>query len=84
MLLALKGNREVRISEDEKESYLVNGYDLFEKTEDGKVKPLVKPSKKSKEQIELEKENAELKLKLAEFEAEELNEEPKKPSGKGK
>jgi len=85
MLLAVKGNREIKIEADDKERYLNDGYSLFEKGEDGKVKNLAKPEKKSKELIALEKENADLKLRLAELEEEEVPEEPKKPTpGKGK
>ena len=86
MLLAVKGNREVKIETDDKERYLENGYSLFEKGEGGKVISLAKPEKKSKELIALEKENADLKLRLAELEEGEVLEEPKKAptTGKGK
>lgn len=80
MILAVKGNREEKISTDEKERYLENGYSLFEKSEDGKIVSLAKPEKKSKEMIALEKENAVLKLRVAELEEEEVPEEPKKPT----
>lgn len=87
MLLAVKGNREIKIEADEKEKYLGNGYSLFEKGEDNKVKSLAKPEKKSKELTALEKENAALKLRVAELE-EEDDKEPedstKPPTGKSK
>lgn len=86
MILAVKGNREFKIEADDKEKYLDAGYSLFEKGEDGKVKSLAKPEKKSKEMINLEKENAELKKKLAELEEDEDSEEGKETTkgGKGK
>lgn len=80
MLLAVKGNREIKIEADDKERYLNSGYSLFEKAEGGKVVSLAKPEKKSKEMIALEKENAVLKLRVAELEEEEVPEEPKKPT----
>lgn len=83
MILAVKGNREEKISTDEKEKYLENGYSLFEKSEDGKLTSLAKPEKKSKEMIALEKENAVLKLRLAELEEEEVEEQvEEKPTTK--
>lgn len=85
MILAVKGNREVKIDADDKGRYLDNGYSLFEKSEDGKVKSLVKPEKKPKEMISLEKENAELKKRLAAFEEDEAAEvEEKTTKGKAK
>lgn len=85
MLLAIKGNREVRISPDDKEKYLDAGHSLFEKGEDGEIKQLVKPVKKTKELIALEKENADLKKRLAELEEAEDPGEPEKPTrGRGK
>lgn len=84
MILAVKGNREERINADDKEKYLENGYSLYEKSE-GKVTLIEKPEKKSKEMITLEKENAELKKRLAELEKVEAPEEEEKTTkGKGK
>lgn len=84
MILAVKGNREIKIDADEKEKYLDNGYSLFEKS-GGKVTLLDKPKKKSKEMISLEKENAELKKRLAAFEEDEAPEaEEKTTRGKAK
>ena len=84
MLLATKGNREVKISLDDKEKYLDAGYSLFEKSE-GKLTSLTPPVKKPKEMISLEKENAELKKRLAEIEKDEAPEaEDKTTRGKAK
>ena len=85
MILAVKGNREIKIEADEKEKYLNNGYSLFEKS-NGKVTLLDKPEKKTKEMISLEKENAELKKRIAELEEDEAPEEEKQTTktGKGK
>ena len=84
MILAVKGNREIRIDADEKEKYLETGYSLFEKSE-GKLTSLTPPVKKTKEMISLEKENAELKKRLAAFEEDEAPEEEKQTTrGKGK
>ncbi|MBO1264367.1 hypothetical protein J3A84_04840 [Proteiniclasticum sp. SCR006] len=84
MILAVKGNREIKIDVDEKEKYLDNGYSLFEKSE-GKLTSLTPPVKKTKEMISLEKENAELKKRLAAFEKDEAPEEEKQTTrGKGK
>lgn len=87
MLLATKGNREVKISTDDKEKYLDAGYSLFEKGEDGKVHKIEQPVKKTPEMIALEEENATLKERLASLEAEpeeEPEEEPKKPPARGR
>ena len=87
MLLATKGNREVKISPDDKEKYLDAGYSLFEKGEDGKVQKIEQPVKKTPEMIALEEENAALKGRLAILEAEaeeELEEEEKKPPTSGR
>lgn len=84
MILAVKGNREVKIEGDDKEKYLDNGYSLFEKSE-GKLTSLTPPVKKTKEMITLEKENAELKKRLAAFEEDEAPEEEEQTTrGKGK
>lgn len=85
MLLATKGNREVKISPDDKEKYLDAGYSLLEKKQDGSVERLIVHEKKSAAMIALEKENAELREKLATAEIEKIEEEPKTPAkGKGK
>lgn len=85
MLLATKGNREVKISPDDKEKYLDAGYSLLEKKQDGSVERLIVHEKKSAAMIALEKENAELREKLATAEIEKIEEEPKIPAkGKGK
>lgn len=85
MILAVKGNREERINADGKEKYLEKGYSLFEKSE-GKLTSLKAPVKKTKEMIDLEDENAELKKRLAEIEEAEAPKEEEKTTkaGKGK
>ena len=87
MLLATKGNREVKISPDDKEKYLDAGYSLFEKGEDGKVQKIEQPVKKTSEMMALEEENAALKERIASLESEpeeELEDEPKKPPTSGR
>lgn len=83
MILAVKGNREIKIEADDKEKYLEKGYSLFEKSE-GKLTSLTPPVKKTKEMITLEEENAELKKRLAELEEVKAPEEEKQTTGRGK
>ena len=85
MILAVKGNREQKLEADEKEKYLEKGYSLFEKSE-GKLTSLTPPVKKTKEMIDLEDENAELKKRVAELEEAEAPKEEEKTTkaGRGK
>lgn len=47
MLYAINKNKEVAIEEKDEQSYLSNGYDIYEKDSDGKVKlKTASPSKK--------------------------------------
>jgi len=87
MLLATKGNREVKISPDDKEKYLDAGYSLYEKGEDGKIQKIEQPVKKTPEMIALEEENVALKKRLASLESdpeEEPEEEPEKKPARGR
>lgn len=82
MLLATKGNREVRISPNDKEKYLNAGYSLFEKDGNGKLRRVKGTVKKTPAMIALEKENEALKKKLASIEVTE--EEPEKKPARGR
>jgi len=79
MLLAVKGNRECKISLEEREEFSEKGFDIYEKSGDGKVNLVEKYSKDSKVVKEL-------RARVKELEAQVPAEEPKKPStaGKGK
>lgn len=85
MLLAVKGNRECKISLEEREEFSEKGFDIYEKSGNGKVTLIEKYSKDGKVVKEL-------KARIAELEAEviEPKEEPKEPTkeaikpGKGK
>ncbi len=47
MLYAVNRNKEVAIEEKEEQSYLSNGFDIYEKGKDGKIKlKTASPSKK--------------------------------------
>lgn len=85
LLVAVKGNREMKISPDEKDTFLEKGFDIYEVT-DKKVVLIDKYSKDSKEVKALRAEVARLKIQIAEAEIveEDVPEEPKKPNGKGK
>jgi len=72
MLYALKGNRQIKIDETEKDSFEAKGFDVFKDVE-GKLVLLTKrsDSKADAKLIKnLEKENAELKAKFNEVEVE--------------
>lgn len=67
MLYAVNKNKEVTIEEKDEQSYLSNGYDIYETDKDGKVKlKTASPSKKvSYEKYQkLVKENEELKAEI--------------------
>lgn len=67
MLYAVNKNKEVAIEEKDEQSYLSNGYDIYETDKDGKVKlKTASPSKKvSYEKYQkLVKENKELKAEI--------------------
>lgn len=67
MLYAVNKNKEVAIEEKDEQSYLSNGYDIYETDKDGKVKlKTASPSKKvSYEKYQkLVKENEELKAEI--------------------
>ena len=70
MLYALKGNRQIKIDETEKDSFESKGFDVF-KEDDGKLVLLTKksdPKADARLIKSLEKENAELKAKVREVE----------------
>jgi hypothetical protein len=67
MLYAVNKNKEVTIEEKDEQSYLSNGYDIYETDKDGKVKlKTASPSKKvSYEKYQkLVKENEKLKAEI--------------------
>lgn len=67
MLYAVNKNKEIAIEEKDEQSYLSNGYDIYETDKDGKVKlKTASPSKKvSYEKYQkLVKENEELKAEI--------------------
>lgn len=67
MLYAVNKNKEIAIEEKDKQSYLSNGYDIYETDKDGKVKlKTASPSKKvSYEKYQkLVKENEKLKAEI--------------------
>lgn len=67
MLYAVNKNKEIAIEEKDEQSYLSNGYDIYETDEDGKVKlKTASPSKKvSYEKYQkLVKENEKLKAEI--------------------
>jgi len=76
--LAVKGNREVKISDVEQADYEARGFTVYKKDNEGKVTLLTKKAdpkadaklikELEKTKAELEKENTELKAKLAELE----------------
>ena len=86
MLYAVNKNKEVTIEEKDEQSYLSNGYDIYETDEDGKVKlKTASPSKKvsyekfqalSDEKEKVVKENEKLaeELKKAKEEIKKLKE----------
>ena len=67
MLYAVNKNKEIAIEEKDEQSYLSNGYDIYENDKDGKVKlKTASPSKKvSYEKYQkLVKENEKLKAEI--------------------
>lgn len=87
MLYAINKNKEVAIEEKDEQSYLSNGYDIYEKDSDGKVKlKTASPSKKvSYEKYQALADEKEKVVKENEKLAEELKkakEEIKKPKEK--
>ncbi len=67
MLYAVNKNKEIAIEEKDEQSYLSNGYDIYETDKDGKVKlKTASPSKKvSYEKYQkLVKENEKLKAEI--------------------
>lgn len=67
MLYAVNKNKEVTIEEKDEQSYLSNGYDIYETDKDGKVKlKTASPSKKVsyKKYQKLVKENEKLKAEI--------------------
>lgn len=67
MLLAIKGNREVKIEQHEQTAFENNGYVVVEIDDKGKLKILTKDENKDLKTINkaLEKEVAELKAQVA-------------------
>lgn len=76
MLYAINKNKEVAIEEKDEQSYLSNGYDIYEKDSDGKVK-LKTPSPSKKVSYEKYQALADEKEKMVK-ENEKLAEELKK------
>lgn len=86
MLYAVNKNKEVTIEEKDEQSYLSNGYDIYETDEDGKVKlKTASPSKKvsyekfqaladEKEKVVKENEKLAEELKKAKEEIKKLKE----------
>ena len=84
MLYAINKNKEVAIEEKDEQSYLSNGYDIYEKDSDGKVKlKTASPSKKvsyekyqalADEKEKVVKENLAEELKKAKEEIKKLKE----------
>lgn len=74
MLYAVNKNKEIAIEEKDEQSYLSNGYDIYETDKDGKVKlKTASPSKKvSYEKYQkLVKENEKLKAEIKKLKEEE-------------
>lgn len=63
-MIAVKGNKEIKILEMQKEDYLEKGYKILDKD----LKVIASPSTKEEKIRNLEEENKELKTKLAKFE----------------
>ncbi len=63
-MIAVKGNKEIKILEMQKKDYLEKGYTIL----DEDLKVIASPSTKEKRIKKLEEENKELKEKLAKFE----------------
>lgn len=86
MLYAVNKNKEVAIEEKDEQSYLSNGYDIYETDEDGKIKlKTASPSKKvsyekyqtlavEKEKVVKENEKLAEELKKAKEEIKKLKE----------
>lgn len=89
MLLAVKGNRECKISPDEREDFSEKGFDIYEKLGNGKVTLIEKYSQDGKVVKELKARIVELEAQVIEPQ-EESQEDPKEPvkevtkPGKGK
>jgi cell division protein FtsB len=77
MLLAIKANREYKITEDEKQKYINMGYKIAKLEEDKLIYEKVE-TKEDKKIVELEKENEKLKKEI-----EELKKDDKKKAKKG-
>lgn len=63
-MIAIKGNKEIKILEMQKNDYLEKGYTIL----DEDLKVIASPSTKEEKIRQLEKENKELKAKLGKFE----------------
>ncbi len=63
-MIAIKGNKEIKILEMQKKDYLEKGYTIL----DEDLKVIASPSTKEERIKKLEEENKELKAKLAKFE----------------
>lgn len=59
-MIAVKGNKEVKILEMQKEAYLERGYKILDKD----LKVIASPSTKEEKVDKLEKENEELKAEI--------------------
>jgi hypothetical protein len=60
-MIAVKGNKEIKILEMQKENYLEKGYTILDKD----LKVIASPSTKEEKIRQLEEENKELRTKLA-------------------
>lgn len=65
-MIAIKGNKEIKILEIQKETYLERGYTIL----DEELKVVASPSTKEERIKKLEEENKKLKAKLAKSEEE--------------
>ncbi len=63
-MIAIKGNKEIKILEMQKKDYLEKGYTIL----DEDLKVIASPNTKEERIKKLEEENKELKEKLAKFE----------------
>jgi len=83
MLYAMKDNRQVKISEDEKQKFIDAGYKIAE-FKDGKLKYEKVLTDKDKALAAKEKEISDLKAKIEALESDKDNKNSKKAKGEGK
>ena len=63
-MIAIKGNKEIKILEMQKDNYLEKGYTILDES----LKIIASPSTKEEKIRQLEKENKDLKARLAKIE----------------